>query len=528
MTFSRRRVLAALPAAAVALAACTPSEPRAVVNVRGHGASGDGIADDSAAIRAAVMAMKSGSTLYFPTGSYRFAELHPEGGAAIRLVGMSDLTIEFDDGAELVMDNVDPETNKGTCHGILIHGPASRIALRNVKIRWVARPDRSMGDGIRILGCPTDTDETPEGWDGPPAPVNGVELTNCEIRSSAQTGAILTGVSDVNVSRLRVLDTAADGLHFNACRRVKIDDYLARNNGDDGLALVTYYSDEPFFDSLAETFAFPQLTDWSNADFTVTNVDIAGGMANGVRLAGATRVSIDGLTVVGKTAGSGVITDSATVESDSIWHYVASRDILLNNVVVQNCSIGIHTLARPPASAVDARFTDFDVEIADATVGGCANWGVRLESLTEQRVTGLRLNGFSVDATSTEGGNGGVGLGNTKDITLGDVTVAHALPATTFFASNSSNLQIGSLQVTVKDTAGPEGPAPAPCALFEDSDGTISTMDVQWADAPTSWTPVLVRSAGAICGDAATAGPRVVIESLTVEPASVVNRIGDC
>ena len=52
----------------------------------------------------------------------------------------------------------------------------------------------------------------------------------------------MLGVSDITVTGLQVADTGADGLHFNACRRGHVDDYVAANTGDDGLALVTYFA----------------------------------------------------------------------------------------------------------------------------------------------------------------------------------------------------------------------------------------------------------------------------------------------
>ena len=275
MPISRRRLLSIAPAA-VALAACSRVAALSTVNVRDFGAVGDGIKDDSAAIGAAVEALKPGNILYFPKGSYRFAQHHPRGTAAILITSISDLDIEFDAGAELVMDNVDRENGTGTSHGILIRGPASRIFLRNVQIRWATQPTRSMGDGIRVIDFPAETSTPPNGWSGSGGPVNGVNISNCVIQSNPQTGAIMLGVSDINISGLRVRDTQADGLHFNACRRAKIANYSASNPGDDGLALVTYYSDAFSFDNSAQTFSFPDLTDWSDADFNITNVTVAG------------------------------------------------------------------------------------------------------------------------------------------------------------------------------------------------------------------------------------------------------------
>ena len=40
------------------------------INVREHGARGDGITDDTASVQAAIDACPSGGTVYFPSGTY--------------------------------------------------------------------------------------------------------------------------------------------------------------------------------------------------------------------------------------------------------------------------------------------------------------------------------------------------------------------------------------------------------------------------------------------------------------------------
>jgi hypothetical protein len=431
----------------------------------------------------------------------------------------------------LVIDNLDPETGMGTSHGIFVRGPASAIALRNVKIRWVTRPPRSLGDGIRILGYPTDVAAPPAGWTGPPAPVTDVHLADCEIQFSPQAGAILVGVSDFTIAGLRVRQTSADGLHFNACRRGNIDGLTAIDNGDDGLALVTEYSDAPSFDQAAQTFAFPTLTEWSNTDFTITNVNVADGRANGVRFGGANRAGLRGLTVTRKQTGAGVIVDSAAVIGpDTAWQYVASQGLRLSQIAVDHCDIGVQVLARPSAT-VDPRFTDFGVDITDATLRDCSNWSVRAESLTEQRMTGLRVDTCTVEATSVTGGNGGVGLGDTQGVHLGDISITHAQPVIAFSATGTGQLTVGRLQLTTTDPGQPEI-VPLPCALFENSDGVLDEVDVRWPQAPATWTPIRVTTVRdpndpAVCDDPSVPLP-VAIRTLTVDPPFVLNRVADC
>ncbi|MDZ4269948.1 MAG: glycosyl hydrolase family 28-related protein, partial [Mycobacterium sp.] len=245
MRVSRRALLAGAGVAAAAAALPGCQRGRGVVDVRAFGARGDGVTDDSRAIQAAAAALRPHHTLYFPRGTYRFAQRRPSGDAAIALAGVSDVAVEFDPAAELVMDNLDPTTNTGTGHGLLVRGPASRIALRRVNIRWAADAQRSLGDGIRVLGSP-----------GGDAPVAGISLADCVVRASPQAGVIMMGVSDIAVTGLQVIDSKADGLHFNACRHARVDDYRAVNTGDDGLALVTYFSREPAFDTESATFSF--------------------------------------------------------------------------------------------------------------------------------------------------------------------------------------------------------------------------------------------------------------------------------
>ena len=517
---SRRGFLLATPAA-VALAACSQHASKTTVNVRDHGAVGDGTADDSAAITAAVAALKPGSVLHFPAGRYRFAQHNPPHGAAISISGLSQIDIDFAADAELVMDNVNQRNNTGTGHGIFIRGPASDIALRNVHIRWVQQTVRSMGDGIRILGYPDGVDRVPDGWSGPAAPIRGVTLSDCLIQSAPQAGVVMMGVSGITVSNLRSENTQADGLHFNACRRAKIDGHTAVNTGDDGLALVTYFSDTSSYDGAAQTFAFPGLTDWSNADFSIKNVAVSGGRANGVRLAGALRVDIDGLTVEDVQHGAAVMIDSATAGHEVDWEYVSARDVTLSGLDAQDCEIGIHVLARP-AETVDRRFLDFAVDIADARLRRSTNWSVRVESLSDQRVTGVSLGNVTIDATSAAGGNGGVGVEDARDVHLGHITIDHAQAVTMLSTINTSELTVDDVELTI--TLPKSSADAAPCARFENTQGVIDTMAVRWPSASEQWEPV-VLTPPAGCDPAS---PPLVVNTLTVEPSFLADRIKTC
>lgn len=519
---SRRKFLGMFPAA-LALPAALPESFNAVrrvegggdvIDVRDFGAVGDGTQDDSIAIRNAVAELKSGDVLLFPSGQYRFTQRHPAGGAAISIVGISDVSIDFDTGAELLMDNLD-DNGAGTSHGIVLRGPLERVSLHNVAVRWASQPAlRSMGDGIRVVGYASDTSAVPDGWTGPGRPVSWVTLSDCRVESSPQAGVIMMGVSAITVDGLHVEYTMADGLHFNACRRGTVERYSATNTGDDGLALVTYYSPEARFDSASETFSFPALTEWSNTDFDVTDVHVSGGAANGVRLAGVNRSTVAAVVVDGISNGAGVMVDSASPDSGAGWHYVASRGVQLDGLTVEDSHTGLHVLARPNGSTGDA-FSRFDLEVAGVAVNNCLYWSVLVESIATPPVTGISLIDCTVIDTEIGPGTGAVGLQRTQDVSLGTVSITTAKSAVAFSADNSAQFTIDQLNVTV--TGPPLGSeAGGPFAVFQGSSGTVAAADLVWEQAPSSWLPVLIFSDSCVGGT--PTNPEVSVGTVTTIP----------
>ena len=116
-----------------------------ILNIREFGAAGDGIADDSAALKQAAERLKSngGGTLEFPAGTYRIGTV----GGGLILDEQSNVKVVFADGAVLLMDNLLPDGNGGG-HGITVRGPAKNIELHNIKVQWKNKArTRSNGDG---------------------------------------------------------------------------------------------------------------------------------------------------------------------------------------------------------------------------------------------------------------------------------------------------------------------------------------------------------------------------------------------
>lgn len=448
-----------------------------IINVKQYGAVGDGITDDSAAIKAAEAAMTSGARLYFPKGSYRFAQQNPAGSAAVVLNGLSNVTVEFAVGARLLMDNL-AANGHGTGHGIRVQGAASHVTILNPTIEWVTRPSaRSFGDGISVLGWPSDS-PPPVGWTGSTGKVQFVSIVNARVVNSPQAGVVVMGASDVTVTNMTAIGTLADGLHFNANRRVTVNGLVAQNAGDDGLAFVTYYdASQPWtYGPTDGPFNQSGIGEWNNGGSTATNITVTGGRANGFRVQGGYDIAISNVTVVDKEFGFHVNSAKATGPGD--WTSLASRNIRISNVTIDGAQTGIVLATNNIDGTEDPMWWDFSgVEISDVIIRGAANWSLAVETpaTTTSKFAGVTLRNIYAEtgAAPTGGGNGGILLASLRNSTIDNVRLvsSHAADINLFGAGQirssvspealpSSNLIVNDLvldgpgRILIQDIAG--------------------------------------------------------------------------
>ncbi|MHA0286131.1 glycosyl hydrolase family 28-related protein [Mycobacterium sp. C3-094] len=405
------------------------------VNVKDYGAVGDGVTDDSAALKAAEAAMTSGSTLYFPEGNYRFAQQNPAGHAAILLKGLSDVTVEFAPGARLLMDNLDA-SGHGTSHGIRIEGAAANITLLNPDIEWVTRPSaRSFGDGISVLGWPSDS-PPPSGWSGSTGTVQNVSVINGRVENAPQAGAVFMGCSDVTVTDFTAVGTLADGLHFNANRRVTVDGLTATNTGDDGLAFVTYYDPtQPWtYGPTDGPFNQAGLGEWNNGGSVATHITVTGGRANGFRVQGGYDITISDVTVTDKEFGFHV--NSAIASGPGDWTSIASQNIDISDVTISGAQTGIVLATNNIDGTEDSKWWDFSgVTISDVTILGSKNWSLAVETpaTTTSKFSGVTLRNIYAETHSADGpfggGNGGILLASLRDSVIDNVRLVADHPS---------------------------------------------------------------------------------------------------
>lgn len=382
-------------------------------NVRDFGAAGDGVADDQPAIARAVRAVvrNEGGVLYFPFGIYPAAR--QEGMQnGIEFLGASNVTIRFDPGAILLMDNLNPETGLGDRgHAILFRGPGSNITIINATVRWAVKPSgRSHGDAFRFEGYPSDE-----------RCLSNIRLLQCSAEASPQTGAVIMGCSDVYVENFRSARTGGDGLHFNACRRVHVTGVTGLENGDDVLAFVTYQDDqEELVDGGTHgPYARPDLGEWNNTNSTASNVYAYGGRANGVRLAGAKHVSLTNVVVEEK--GIGIVVDSGKKDATRFgWTYLPSRGISISNLTAVRCNTGFLVWNFNQPTTGEDLWWRFDVQLSNLTAIDCTNdtlhlWDVGGVSVHGVKAENCRIRIRHVKDCSIDG----VNLGNAPFIVEG-------------------------------------------------------------------------------------------------------------
>lgn len=391
--------------AAVKTSASYERRARRIINVRDFGARGNGVENDATAIDAAVAAMSNGSVLVFPPGSYLYSKTANSGNnqAAIKLSGLSRIGVVFDPGAELVLDTLTGGGTNGTRHGILVLGSCDDVVISGAKVRWDPVPaSRTLGDGFRFLGYPGDG-AVAGGWTATTGTIRNVQLVDCTAEDTPQTGAIFMGCTDVRVSNFRTNDTLADALHFNACRRVRLEGHTAVGAGDDGLALVTYYHATDVAQGTDGPFNTSALGEWNNGFSSFTNVSVSGGSANGVRVAGLYSSALSNVSVRDK-ASSGIVVDAGEAGGSHAWTYEASRGVAISNATVNDVDTGFLVEVFNSDVNDDERWWRYDLIMSGLVARDCANRHLRVQGTgtADGAIAGVSIHGFRGESSAAQ------------------------------------------------------------------------------------------------------------------------------
>lgn len=204
-----------------------------MINAKDKGAKGDGVADDTNAIKSALSAASSGSikTVYLPKGTYKIAStLRPATG--VRLIGDGKNESIIKMGASktdaIVIENANDVTianlqvrdvvNPGDAESWAIHAKSSqRVTIDHVKVI------NSDDAGIRVgysLGS------------GLPA-AKHAKVTNCEVIDTKEgSGIEVIRGEDALVANNVVSGSAQHGIRLCGAQRPEVRHNLVTKNGD--------------------------------------------------------------------------------------------------------------------------------------------------------------------------------------------------------------------------------------------------------------------------------------------------------
>lgn len=399
-----------------------------VIYASDYGVVGDGVTNDKDALTLAVNALHTAGkgTLVLSGDIYISSP-----GTVITLNALSNVSIYFTPGSRLLINNLN--AGSGTGHGIYVKGAGSNIKIINARIEWVpVATVRSTGDSFRFTGYPSDA-APPGGWTETTGLLSNVQLLNCQAKGAPQTGAIFMGCSDIYVSNFRVETTKADGLHFNACRRININGYTAFESGDDSLAFVTYYDAALIYSGTDGPFYQPSVGEWSNSQSVATNIVSKGSLANGVRIAGSQGITLSNVHTTNPSA-VGLKLDSAIVGAGITWTYHASREININNFHLEGGDTGIESETFYIDSTSGEAFYKFDMTLSNGIIRGANNWSINvtgIDNSDNSRIEGINFHNIKVINDSPSGGGNGNIL--FRSLYNSSITDIHSLTAAILF-----------------------------------------------------------------------------------------------
>eukprot|EP00026_Physarum_polycephalum_P000874 Phypoly_transcript_00875.p1 GENE.Phypoly_transcript_00875~~Phypoly_transcript_00875.p1 ORF type:complete len:573 (+),score=87.23 Phypoly_transcript_00875:2176-3894(+) len=380
----------------VLLANITCSLP--VYDVRSYGAKGDGITDDRLALIAAVDAVKSVSgnaILYFSAGTYRIGRGIEPGqvAGAIEFIGVPQVNIQFEDGATLLMDNLDPSGYGDQLSGIYIAGPTDAVQITKPNIRWKTKPTaRSQGCGIAMRGFPEISSGQPY--------ITNVVVDHPTIQWAPQAGIIFMGVSDPHTISPILIETLADGIHHNACLRPKVTGGVTGTSlGDDVCPFFTYYTpvrgqgiyggNEPY-----EPYGMPDLEEWSNSGGFVDFVQAQNGEANAVRIDGGLNITIG--TIFAHGTKFALTTDAAIKTAGyTDWTVQVSRGINVGKIVADSCYVSVLGICQYVNKSSDGpNFYAADIHIGTVYSTNSSSWPLQISGME-----GITIDDVIVDGT---------------------------------------------------------------------------------------------------------------------------------
>ena len=176
-----------------------------------YGAVGDGEADDTAALQAALDGLRPGDTLELVQGrTYRHAD--------VLRIGVPDSAVT---GAGTLLASTEERS------ALMVQAAGVELAGVTLRISGTTKRFTGLEQHRLVLGRHA-----------------GIVVRGVSVEGSAGAGVYVEGSSDFRLEQLRVSDTRADGIHMTggAHDGVVLQPVVMRS-GDDGVAVVSYDAD---------------------------------------------------------------------------------------------------------------------------------------------------------------------------------------------------------------------------------------------------------------------------------------------
>jgi hypothetical protein len=359
------------------------------LNAKDFGATGDGTTDDSAALFSLAQAATNGSTVYYPSGTYR---LTTAGADCFWRTNLQNLSLIAEAGAEFVMANNTNGVASGD--GFRLTGPATNFVFSNLRVRWETQPtnravsSQHVGIGVDNPNGQAGTglipliDTTPTGWG---------RVENCQVAQGPGLAFYFTGIDTLFLNNNTVNQTLADGFYIRVSRNI-----LALNNrvnfpGDDAFSITRYE------DNLTNATL---LDKYHGEGSVVIGLSVNGVYSNaisypaGVWLGGTRDVLYSGISVTNFPIGVRVYTGSDRVASSNGYPTLAAKGTTFRNFnfvgVTQAFGLQLTTNSFAAGVSSDPKWRDNDITIADGTVSG-TNVNLFVSTMWDLGITGPNL-----------------------------------------------------------------------------------------------------------------------------------------
>lgn len=181
------------------------------VNVKDYGAIGDGVTNDTDAIRSALTA-GSGKTVFFPSGTYKITDKLTLSNASTRICGAGkyQTTISWTGGGASY--SVGAGTIYGQTGTAAIVITASNCAVSDLTVKGPVSGSYSAGQRL-IVVCGASSSNMN----------NEFALSNCILRDSGSAGVILIFCEKFRISGNEIYNIGYEAVQMISCRKVLVD-----------------------------------------------------------------------------------------------------------------------------------------------------------------------------------------------------------------------------------------------------------------------------------------------------------------